>query len=95
MPLFFTIRDYKMATTITSHDSTGYVLVTDSVDALIQNISSYEMRVAFALSTPSVNTLSYHILSPNEVLQKLEGTPADDVYARTSLPNVTGNLSVS
>tara|TARA_R110000803_G_scaffold13482_1_gene37877 strand:- start:24701 stop:24955 length:255 start_codon:yes stop_codon:yes gene_type:complete len=83
-----------MTTAVTAVDDTVYVLLT-AADALVQNTSSYPIRVIFAGSLPSVNDANYHTIDPTQAVLKSAGLPAGNIYARSHLADRTCTVSVS
>ena len=84
-----------MATVKVDIDADDYTLLSTSDDALIQNVGSDSIRVSFAASEPVAGVDTFHILGPNEVLQKINTVPAGNIYARTIKASSTGIVQVS
>ena len=83
-----------MATVNTTVDSTVYVLLTPA-DVLVQNVSSYPLRVVFAVSLPAVGATNYHILKPTEAILKSGGLPTGNVYVRADVTGEDCKVSYS
>ena len=97
-----------MATVSTDVDSTAYVQVhTAGSDALIQNVSNFDLLVVFDVALPPATVSGYHVLKggSKQALQIIGGVPSGNVYVRaygnrdssqgTPLQNFPGKVSVS
>ncbi len=73
-----------MASVNVTVDSTTYVLLTPS-DALVQNVSSYPLRIIFASTLPAVDDPNYHLILPSNALMKSGGLPTGNIYARADV----------
>lgn len=83
-----------MATVSTTVDSTAYVLLT-AADALVQNESSYPLRVIFAPSLPAAGDTNFHTLVSNQAILKSGGLPTGNIYARADVVGEDCKISVS
>lgn len=83
-----------MATTVVSVTASAYSLLTVN-DALVQNISSYPIRVVFDTSLPAQDTANFHTLLPGQALPKTVGVPVGNIYARCENTAFTSDVAVS
>jgi hypothetical protein len=84
-----------MATVRTAIDSTVYTEVSTATDALVQNVSPNKLLLIFAASLPAVGATNFHVMEPNEAVQKISGLPAGNIYVRTYMDNREGFVAVS
>lgn len=68
-----------MATATVTASTSAYTLVSSANNFLVQNISTYPVKVTFASSLPN-NSTEGHILFPGQNIQKTSGVPADSLY---------------
>lgn len=83
-----------MATVRTSIDNSTFVEVSTANDALVQNISSSKMKIAFSATLPAVDSTDFHVLQPNQFIKKESSLPAGNIYAQMVGGN-SGFVSVS
>lgn len=83
-----------MPTSTTSVDSTAYTLLT-ATNALVQNTSSYPVRIVFDTVLPTAGHTNYHTLLPSQAIVKSDGVPGGNIYARCENDGVSSDVSVS
>lgn len=72
----------------------GYVSLSE-VDCVIQNTSSYLMRVIFSTFPPAADDENYHPFVATDFIYKKNGSPTGKVYAKMDQPDRTGIVLVS
>ena len=82
-----------MATSIVNVADTAYSLLT-STNALIQNTSSYRVKVVFAASLPAANAKG-HSLDSGQAISITSGVPADNAYGICVDKGRTADIAVS
>lgn len=83
-----------MATSTVNVTDTAYSLLTIT-DSLIQNTSSYSIRVVFDSTLPAVDVVDFHVLAPGQAISILNGLPAGSAYARCEDKGRTASVAVS
>ena len=73
----------------------SYEEASSANSVLVQNISSFKMRLVFANALPDPDTPDFHILSSEEAIIKSNGIPVGNIYLRMEKEGTTGEFSVA
>jgi len=70
-----------MATVTTACDDSVWVLVS-AADGVLQNVSTPPLQVCFNATLPAVDHTHFHILEKNQIMTRISGLPAGNIYIR-------------
>lgn len=75
-------------------DDSIYVEISN-VDCVIENVSSYLVRLVYGDVLPETDTKDFHPLRPTQIVKKIIDHPDGKIFVRADQPNRNCMISVS